>query len=111
MTTWQDDVDDLQLVPDPGSDVMFVIGQDLTEDIECMRWTGSAWDATGCGLLDSNAPSSLFESDTFDWSRYIPPSECSVAIARSDTLATGISFGNLDPGNTYDAPGKIELGR
>jgi hypothetical protein len=30
---------------------------------------------------------------------------CSVAIAQSDTLATGISFGNLDPNNAHDAPG------
>jgi len=73
MTTWQDDVDDLHLLPNPVSDEMFIIGQDLAEDIECMRWTGSAWDATSCGLLESNAPSSLFESDTFDWSRYTPP--------------------------------------
>jgi hypothetical protein len=72
MTTWQNDVEDLQLVPDPKSDVMFVIGQDLDEDIECMRWTGSVWDAINCGLLESNAPSSLFESDTFDWDRYVP---------------------------------------
>jgi len=110
MTTWQDDVDDLQLVPDPESDVMFVIGQDLVEDIECMRWMGDQWNATSCGLLDSNAPSSLFESDTFDWSRYIPPSECTVAIGLSTALATGIAFGNVDPGQTADAAGNNGAG-
>jgi len=104
MTTWQDDVDDLQLIPDPASDEMFVIGQDLTEDIECMRWMGDQWNATSCGLLDSNAPSSLFESDTFDWSRYTPTA-VTISISLSTELTNGILFGIVSP-NSNNNPAR-----
>jgi hypothetical protein len=75
----------------------------INSTVECtIRWcvytndTSNNWNGTSCENPFSYTTTSL--------------AECSVAIGLSNALATGISFGSIDPGNAYDATGNNGVG-
>jgi hypothetical protein len=84
-TTWADDVEQLEMSLSPETDDMLLTGISLTNgiavaaEVECTRWTGSTFDATGCGniettgSLDASGSREFFGFAAAEWSRYNPP--------------------------------------
>ncbi len=88
-TTWADDVEQLEMSLAPETDEMLVTGISLTNgvtasEVECTRWTGSTFDATSCGniettgALDASGSREFFGYASTEWSRYNPPPNVSV---------------------------------
>lgn len=83
-TTWADDVESLEISLAPETDEMLITGISLTNgvtasEVECTRWTGSTFDATSCGniettgALDASGSREFFGYAATEWSRYNPP--------------------------------------
>lgn len=65
-----DDVDYLELTPNPVTDEMMLIGTNIVRGANCSRWTGSTFDKTGCDTQKRMVTYGNTQSASFDWYRY-----------------------------------------
>jgi len=66
-----DDVEEVVLIPSPSSNEMFLIDQDVAEDMSCAIWTGRAFDITNCGDFENDGPSAAVGAYvSYDWLRF-----------------------------------------
>ncbi|MGV8171366.1 MAG: hypothetical protein ACP5OA_01600, partial [Candidatus Woesearchaeota archaeon] len=76
IATFSDDIDDLSMYPYLDSDEIFILGQDIAEDVNFFIWNGTWFDSTIANYhnpLEVIAPNSAFQSETFDFVRYSMP--------------------------------------
>ncbi|MCF7865839.1 FG-GAP-like repeat-containing protein [Candidatus Woesearchaeota archaeon] len=66
-----DDVEEIQLIPNPVTDEIFLIDQDASEELSCAIWTGRAFTATDCGDYELTGPATAQGAYiSYDWIRF-----------------------------------------
>ncbi|MCK4997331.1 hypothetical protein KAS08_03425, partial [Candidatus Pacearchaeota archaeon] len=102
-----DDTAGLRFVENPVTDEIMVVGQDIAEDVDVVRWDGSAFQTISSSPVESatGVLNGAQESAMFDWYRYDPS-----PFVKDLTLVDGTVYNATDSVNiTFNVTDNIEI--